>query len=114
MQHKSERDSRELEAVKKLSKDRDEDAKRRIDAAERRSRELEVDIQRLNTQHKSLFDRGINQKESEGRLRELEIDHRSLENRCKLLEDQLAKATDLKQEVEKRAEALRREVDILT
>jgi hypothetical protein len=48
------------------------------------------------------------------KLKICKIDHRSLENRCKLLEDQLAKATDLKQEVEKRAEALRREVDILT
>ena len=75
-----------------MARDRDEDAKRRIDVAERRSRELEVDLNRLNAQHKTLFDRGLNQKDSEGKMRELEIDHKSLENRSKQLEDQLTKA----------------------
>jgi len=114
LQHKSDRDSRELEAIKKLSRDRDEDSRRKVDAAERRARELEVDLQRLTTQHKALFEKGLGLKDSEGRLRELEIDARSLETRNHQLEEQLARATDLKQEVEKRAESLRREIDILT
>jgi chromosome segregation ATPase len=105
---------RELEAMRKLVKDREEDACRRIDASERRVRELEVDLNRVNGQYKTLLDKGLTQKEVDGRLRELEVDHRSLEQRAKLLEDQLAKANDMKQEVERRAESLRREVDILT
>ena len=105
---------RELEAMRKLVKDREEDARRRIDASERRVRELEVDLNRVNGQYRTLLDKGLTQKEVDGRLRELEVDHRSLEQRAKLLEDQLAKANDMKQEVERRAESLRREVDILT
>lgn len=41
------------------------------------------------------------------------MEHRSLEARARTLEEQLAKANDVKQEVERRAEGLRREVDIL-
>ncbi len=100
--------------MKKLVKDREEDARRRIDAAERRNRELEVDLNRVNAQYKTVLDKGVSQKEIDGRLRDLEVDHKSLQQRAKLLEEQLAKATDLKQEVERRAESLRREVDILT
>jgi hypothetical protein len=87
LQHKSDRDSRELEAIKKLSRDRDEDSRRKVDAAERRARELEVDLQRLSTQHKALFEKGLGLKDSEGRLRELEVDARSLETRNRQLED---------------------------
>ena len=47
-------------------------------------------------------------------LRDLEVGHRSLQARSKLLEDQLTKANDLKADIERRAESLRREVDILT
>lgn len=36
LQHKADRDSRETEAIKKLMRDREEDARRRVDAAERK------------------------------------------------------------------------------
>ena len=58
--------------------DRDQDARRRIDTAERRSKELDVDLNKVNGQYKTLFDRGLSQKEIDGRLRDLEVDHRSL------------------------------------
>jgi chromosome segregation ATPase len=47
-------------------------------------------------------------------MRELDVQVAALQNSNKALEDQLAKANDLKHEVERRAESLRREVDILT
>jgi len=59
-------------------RDREEDSRRRIDTAERRSKELEVDLSRINSQYKTLFDRGLSQKEIDGKVRELEVDHRSL------------------------------------
>lgn len=112
-QHKSERDTRELESAKKLMRDREEDGRRRIDVAERRQKELEVDLNKVNGQYKAMFDRGLSQKEVDGRLRELEIEHRGLETRAKTLEEQLLRANDSKTEVERRCEGLRREVDIL-
>lgn len=48
MKMKNERDLRELESVKKLSKEREEDNRRRLDALERRNKELESDLHRLN------------------------------------------------------------------
>jgi len=47
--NKADRDSRELDSIKKLMKDREEDARRRIDAAERRTKELEVDLKKINS-----------------------------------------------------------------
>ncbi len=49
LEHKSDKDNREVEAIRKLMRDREEDARRRIDAAERRSKELEVDLKKLNS-----------------------------------------------------------------
>jgi regulator of replication initiation timing len=46
---RSDRDQRELESLKKLAREREEDARRRIDAAERRTKELEADLHRINT-----------------------------------------------------------------
>jgi chromosome segregation ATPase len=108
LQHKADRDQREVDAMRKLMKDREEDARRRIDAAERRNRELEVDLNRVSGQYKTLIDRGVTQKEVEARMRELEVQVTALQNNNRTLEDQLAKANDLKHEVEKRAESLRR------
>jgi hypothetical protein len=60
---KSERDQREIESLKKLSREREEDSRRRIDALERRNKELESDLHRLNNQYKVVLDRGMTQKE---------------------------------------------------
>ncbi len=54
LQHKSDKDTREVEAIRKMMRDREEDARRRIDAAERRSKELEVDLKKLNNQYSML------------------------------------------------------------
>lgn len=43
----------------------------------------------------------------------MEVDYRSALARLKILEEQLLKANEMKQEVEKRSDGLRREVDIL-
>jgi hypothetical protein len=60
LQHKSDKDSREVEAVKRLMKDREEDYRRRTDAAERRAKELELDLKKLNSQYSVLHDKGAN------------------------------------------------------
>ena len=46
-------------------------------------------------------------------MKQLEIDYRSMKNQNKLLEDQIGKYQDAKLEVDRRAESLRREIDIL-
>lgn len=43
---KTDRDSREIESLKKLAREREEDSRRRIDALERRTKELEQDVHR--------------------------------------------------------------------
>ena len=58
IQHKSDKDSREVESIKKLMRDREEDYRRRTDAAERRSKELELDLKKLNSQYAVLHDKG--------------------------------------------------------
>ena len=113
-QSKADRDSRELDSLHKLMRDREEDARRRIDTAERRTRELEVDLKKLTTQYQVVSEKGANQLQIDGKLRDLEVEHRSMKARCQILEEQLLKANDGKTEVEKRAESLRREIDILT
>lgn len=60
LEHKSDKDSREVEAIKKLMRDREEDYRRRTDAAERRSKELELDLKKLNSQYAVLHDKGAN------------------------------------------------------
>ena len=44
----------------KLMKDREEDARRRIDTAERRTKELEVDLKKLTLQYHVISDKGHN------------------------------------------------------
>jgi hypothetical protein len=75
---KNDRDQREIESLKKLSREREEDGRRRIDALERRNKELESDLHRLNNQYKVVIDRGMTQKEMDERSKQLEIDFRSL------------------------------------
>jgi hypothetical protein len=58
IQHKSDKDSREVESIKKLMRDREEDYTRRTDAAERRAKELELDLKKLNSQYAALHDKG--------------------------------------------------------
>lgn len=60
IQHKSDKDSREVESIKKLMRDREEDYRRRTDAAERRAKELELDLKKLNSQYAALHDKGQN------------------------------------------------------
>jgi hypothetical protein len=75
---KNDRDQREIESLKKLSREREEDGRRRIDALERRNKELESDLHRLNNQYKVVIDRGMTQKDMDERAKQLEIDFRSL------------------------------------
>jgi hypothetical protein len=46
---RSDRDQRELESMKKLNREREEDSRRRIDTVERRNKELESDLHRINS-----------------------------------------------------------------
>jgi hypothetical protein len=44
-----ERDGRELDSLKKTVRDREEDERRKIDSMERRNKELEMDLHKLNS-----------------------------------------------------------------
>ena len=110
---KIDRDSRELESLKKMLKEREEDARRKQDSQERRIKDLESDLHKLNNQYKNVVEKGLQQKEIDDRFRQLDIDHRSLQNQYKMLEDNLAKVQSLRSESEKRADSLRREIDLL-
>lgn len=46
---KSERENREIDSLKKLSREREEDFRRKSDALERRVKELEHDVHRTDT-----------------------------------------------------------------
>jgi hypothetical protein len=59
-------------------RDRDEDYRRRTDAAERRAKELELDLKKLNSQYSVLHDKGANYQHTDMQLRDLEVEHRSL------------------------------------
>lgn len=59
MRLKNDRDTRELESVKKLSREREEDTRRKMDAMERRTKELEADLHKLNNQYKIVLDKGV-------------------------------------------------------
>lgn len=84
---KSDKLEREYETLKKLSREREEDHRRRIEALERRNKELEHDCHKLGNQQQILIDKGSMQRETENELRELDIEHRNLKNQYKLLED---------------------------
>lgn len=66
---KNDRDNRELESVKKMARESQEDARRKMDAMERRTRELEADLHKLNNQYKVVLDKGVSQKEIDERLK---------------------------------------------
>ena len=83
---KADRDSRELENIKKMSREREEDSRRRVDALERRNQELEADLHKLNNQHKVVLERGMSQKEVDERAKQLEVDYRSIKTQYQMLE----------------------------
>lgn len=55
---KADRDSREIDSLKKLGREREEDARRRVDALERRNKELEQDMHRTGLQNQVLMEKG--------------------------------------------------------
>lgn len=59
MKMKNDRDNRELDSMKKLSREREEDTRRKMDAMERRTKELEADLHKLNNQYKVVLDKGV-------------------------------------------------------
>ena len=71
---------RELDSLKKLSREREEDSRRKTDALERRNKELEADLHKLNNQYKVILDRGVGQKELDERAKQLELDLRTIQN----------------------------------
>ena len=75
---KNERDSRELDSTKKIAREKEEDARRRVDALERRNKELESDLHRISNQYKVVLDRGPTKKDLNERQKQMEIDFRSL------------------------------------
>lgn len=60
---KSDRDGREIDSLKKLSKEREEDFRRKTDSLERKIKELEHDLHRTGTQNRVLLEKGMTQKE---------------------------------------------------
>ena len=53
------RDSRELENMRKIMREREEDSRRKNDQMERRVKELETDLHKINNQYKILVERGV-------------------------------------------------------
>ena len=78
---------REYEGLKKLSRDREEDSRRKTNALEIRAKELENDLHRMDSQHRVLMDKGITSKELDARYREMEIEFKTLQNKHTLLDD---------------------------
>ena len=91
---KIDRDTREIDSLKKLQRDREEDFRRKTDALERRVKELEHDLHRTGTQNKVLMEKGMTQKEVDESFKQLEIDYRSLQNKHKMVEDSLHRLQD--------------------
>ena len=56
---KSDRDGREIDSLKKLSREREDDFRRKTDALERKIKELEHDLHRTGTQNKVLLEKGM-------------------------------------------------------
>jgi hypothetical protein len=55
--------------MKKMSREREEDSRRKLDSIERRNKELESDMHRMSGQHKVMTDKTSHQREHEDRLR---------------------------------------------
>jgi hypothetical protein len=83
----NERITREFDSMKKLVRERDDDARRKIETLERRNKELEADLHRLDSQYKTVLDKGVKQKDISDKMSQLEIDYRNMKNQNKLLED---------------------------
>lgn len=56
---KSDRDQREVDSMRKLVQEREEDSRRRLDAQERRVKDLEGDLHRANQQIKVYQEKGF-------------------------------------------------------
>ena len=62
---KSEREGRELDSLKKMNKEREEDHRRKADALERKVREIESDLHRTSQQNKVLLEKGSGYRETD-------------------------------------------------
>ena len=87
---------------------------RRVDELERRNSELEGDNSQLTNAVKSADLNRTKGADKEERLRSLDLEKKNLEQQIKILETQATKLQDSKIEADRRAEGLRREVDLLT
>ena len=107
------RERNEKETYSKQLREVRDDSRRRIDTLERRNQELEVDNSSMQSQLKSGADsKSQNQNQAE-KIRKLEMDLKHMEQQNKALEDQMNKTNDLKLDIERRQESLRREIDLL-
>jgi len=109
-----EKERNEREAVARQLKDLRDDARRRIDALERRNQELEADNDSLLAQVKNTDGKRNKTQDLEERVRVLENERKKAEVALNNAEAQLSKVQDLKIEAERRNETLRREIDMLT
>ena len=71
---------REVDSYKNLSRERDEDARRRIEALERKNKDLEGDLHRLNSQYKVIQEKGNQQNKFDEAYRQLEVDFKTQRN----------------------------------
>ena len=90
------------------------DATRRIDALERRNQEIEADHSILGSQLKSVEGAKHKNNDQAEVIRKLQHELKLKENENNTLEQQLEKSQDMKADVDRRCESLRREIDILT
>ena len=109
-----ERERLENETLAKQLKEVRDDARRRIDALERRNQEIEADHSVLNSQIKSVEGTKHKNQDQAETIRKLQHDLKRSEQETESLEQQLQKVQDSKTDVERRCESLRREIDLLT
>lgn len=69
-----------------MLKEREEDHRRRNDGLERKNKELETDLNKLNGQVKIWMERAGGHRDSEETLKKFEVDCRTLTNQNKMLE----------------------------
>lgn len=100
--------------MSKQLRDLREDSRRRIDALERRNQELEADRTAMESHIKTGDKNKKSNQDQAEKIRQLEFDKNLLDTQNQTLESKLQKLQDLKLDVDRRTESLRREIDMMS
>ena len=73
---RAERDSREMQSMKRLRKENEDDARRKLDDLDMKNTKLSAELARVSAQYKQGVEKGASIRELEERSRQLEADNR--------------------------------------